>query len=186
MTTHFDSSTIDAIKGKYIIIDTNILSDSSSSLEFYQTLYKIFSNNPFLIDPIVKLEFLRGAYITKTYKEKSAFLNIEIFSPMTDHQDIYKKVYDSAFNIARIYSHHKKPSIPLGDILITARQEIQSTKNCYFLTEDKEDFTTLLFDRITILNFEKENKDGQDYLQHIQLLKFNHQKFKDCLDSLPQ
>ena len=186
MNTHFDPKKIEDIKGKYIIIDTNVLSDSSSDAEFYKTLYKILENNPLLIDPIIKLEFLRGAYIEKTYKEKSAFLEIEIFSPMADHQDIYKKVYDSAFDIARIYSHNKKSNIPLGDILITARQEIQSSNDCYFLTEDKEDFTVLLFDRIAVISFERVNKDGQDYLQHLQLLKFNHQKFKKCLENLPQ
>lgn len=186
MNTHFDPEKILAIKGKYIIIDTNVLSDSSTDAEFYKTLYKIFENNPILIDPIVKLEFLRGAYIEKTYKEKSAFLKIEIFNAMADHQDIYKKVYDSAFNIARIYSHNKKYNIPLGDILITARQEVQTGTDCYFLTEDKEDFTALLFDRKAVISFERVNRDGQDHLQHLQLLKFNHQKFKKCLENLPQ
>jgi len=186
MNTHFNLKNILEIKDKYIIIDTNVLSDSSSDPEFYQTIYGILKNNPILIDPIVKLEFLRGAYIEKTYREKSAFLKIEIFNPMVDHQDIYKKVYDSAFNIARIYSHNKKSNIPLGDILITARQEVQNSDNYYFLTEDREDFTALLFDRVAIISFERFNKDGQDYLQHLQLLKFNHKKFKKCLDNLPQ
>lgn len=186
MNTHFDPKKIVGIKGKYIILDTNVLSDSSSDAEFYKTIYKILENNPILIDPIVKLEFLRGAYAEKTYREKNTFLKIEIFSLMADHQDIYKKVYDSAFNIARIYSHNKKSNIPLGDILITARQEVQGGRDCYFLTEDKEDFTSLLFDRIAIFSFERINRDGHDYLQHLQLLKFNHQKFKKCLENLPQ
>lgn len=186
MNTHFNPNSIESIKGKYVIIDTNVLSDSSSNTEFYTTLYTIFKDTHLLIDPIVKLEFLRGAYVEKTYREKSQFLKIEIFNLMVDHQEIYQKVYDSAFNIARIYSHNKKPNIPLGDILITARQEVQKSNDYYFLTEDKEDFTGLLFDRISLLTFERINKDGQDYLQHFQLIKFNHQKFEKCLQNLPQ
>jgi len=186
MNTHFDPTIIESIKGKYIILDNNVLSDSASSPEFYQTLYKILENNPLFIDPIVKLEFLRGAYIEKTYKEKTAFLNIEIFTHMVDHNDIYKKVYDSAFNIARIYSHHKRPNVPLGDIFITARQQIHTQQEYLFLTEDLLDFTTLLFDRMLILSFERKDKDNNEHIQHLQLLKFNQKKFKDCLDSLPQ
>ncbi len=186
MNTHFDPKIIESIKGKYIILDNNVLSDSASDPEFYETLYKILENNHLFIDPIVKLEFLRGAYLEKTYKEKNNFLKIEIFTPMIDHNDIYKKVYDSAFDIARIYSHHKRPNVPLGDIFITARQQIQTHQEYFFLTEDIEDFTTLLFDRVAILSFERKHKDGNEHLQHLQLLKFNHKKFQDCLASLPQ
>jgi len=184
MIIHYNPKIICDIASKYIVIDNNVLADSASDPEFYTTLYGIFKKNPILIDPIVKLEFLRGAYLEKTYKEKNDFLRIEIFHPMIDHQDIYKKVYNSAFNIARIYSHHKKPSVPLGDILITARQEVQGD-DTLFLTEDEEDFTTLLFDRITVLSFERINKDDIEHLQHLQLLKFNHEKYKKCYKSLP-
>lgn len=80
----------------------------------------------------------------------------------------------------------KNHIFPWGDILITARQEVQGGGDCYFLTEDKEDFTSLLFDRITVISFERIDRDGKDYLQHLQLLKFNHQKFSKCLENLPQ
>ena len=185
MNTHSNPTEIEKVKGKYIIADTNVLSAWSSSTDYYQAFFNIFQNNSIWIDPIVKLEFLRGAYQEKTYKEKTNFLKIEKFSTLVDHQDIYKKVYITAFNIARIYSHHGKPNVPLGDILITARLEVG--KDFLFLTEDIEDFPTLLFDRLCIITFErKRNKDNSEYLEHLQLIQFNQEKYKKCLVNLPQ
>ena len=184
MAIHFDQNSIAKIKDEYIVIDTNVLSDIASDVAFYKDFVTIFDQNPILIDPIVRLEFLRGAYIESTYREKTEFLKYEKFMKMVDHQDIYKKVYDIAFDIARIYSHNKNPQVPLGDILVTARLKVQ--ENCYFLTEDNKDFSTLLFDRLAVFSFERINKDRQEYLQHLQLLRFNTNKFDKCLKNLPQ
>ena len=185
MITHFDPNILDKIKGKYIVIDTNVLSDCSSDVEFYEVFFDIFKNNPLFIDPIVKLEFLRGAYAEKTYIEKNELLKLEKFLSMVDHQNIYKKIYDITFDIARIYSHKGRPHVPLGDILITARLFVQG--EYLFLTEDKEDFNTLMFDRLGVISFERtNNKDKHEYLQHLQLLKINKEKYKKCLEELPQ
>ncbi|MBI2074570.1 MAG: hypothetical protein HYT83_01890 [Candidatus Levybacteria bacterium] len=186
MNVYYDSLKLGTIKNKYLVLDTNVLSSCSSDVEYYKVFFEIFKANPILIDPIVKLEFLRGAYKEQTYKEKNKFLTIEKFFPMADHQDIYKRMYDNAFNIARIYSHHGRSDVPLGDILITARFGIYKDDRL-FLTEDMNDFLTLLFDRISIITFEKiRNKDKSEYLEHTQLLRFNHKKYEDCLKNLPE
>ncbi len=185
MNIHYDPKEIEKVKNQYIVVDTNVLSACSSSVEYYETFFKIFRNNPVWIDPIVKLEFLRGAYQEKTYKEKANFFKIERFSPMVDHQDIYKNVYEGAFNIARIYSHHGKINVPLADILITARLEVG--KSFLFLTEDVEDFPTLLFNRLCVITFErKRKKDNSEYLEHLQLLRLNQEKYEKCFTNLPQ
>lgn len=185
MNIHYDPKEIEKVKNKYIVVDTNVLSACSSNVDYYETFFRIFRDNPVWIDPIVKLEFLRGAYQEKTYKEKTSFLKIERFSSMVDHQDIYKNVYETAFNIARIYSHHGKTNVPLGDILITARLEVG--KSFLFLTEDVEDFPTLLFNRLCVITFErKRKKDNSEYLEHLQLLKFDQEKYEKCFVNLPQ
>lgn len=185
MNVYYDTNTISVIKDSYLVPDTNILSACSSDVDYYKTFFQIFKNNSILIDPIVKLEFLRGAYREKTYKEKAEFLRIENFLLMVDHNDIYKKIYKNAFNIARIYSHHGKSDIPLGDILITSRLEVYKDERLFF-TEDISDFSSLLFDRIGIITFERiRNKDKLEYLEHAQVLKFNHQKYQVCLKNLP-
>lgn len=184
MNIYCDSIKLSKQKDKYIVIDTNILSAIASDRDYYKTFFELFKNNPIFIDPIVKLEFLRGAYIEKTYKEKSNLLKLDKFYPMVDHQDIYKKVYDTAFNIARIYSHKGKPAVPLGDILITARLEV--TRSSLILTEDINDFPTVLFDRLCMITFERTNKEGMEYLEHVQLLQFNQKKYDTCLANLPE
>lgn len=182
MNAYYNPQTIEKIRGTYLVFDTNVLGSYSSDVEFFKTFNEIFKDNIILIDPIVKLEFLRGAFREQTYKEKSRFLEYEKFSTMVDHQEIYKKTYENAFNIARIYSHNGKSSIPLGDILIISR--LASYKeNCLFITLDKSDFSTLLFDRIAIFTFERKVKT--EVLEHIQLLRFNQSKYRKHLSNLP-
>lgn len=182
MKVYYNPQAIGEIKGTYLVFDTNILGSYSSDVDFFKTFNDIFKDNIILIDPIVKLEFLRGAFREQTYKEKSKFLEYEKFSIMIDHQEIYRKAYENAFNIARIYSHNGKSNIPLGDILIISR--LASYKeNCLFITLDKNDFSTLLFDRIAILTFERKVKT--EILEHIQLLRFNQSKYNKHLSSLP-
>lgn len=105
---------------------------------------------------------------------------------MTDHQDIYRKTYTNAFEIAKIYSQFDNPNIPLGDLLIAARLMIYG-ENYLFLTLDKSDFSTVLFDRVTIISLEREvgNKNKpKNIIDHIMILKFNKEKYKDCLEKL--
>lgn len=183
MNVFYNTDKINSITDKYIVIDTNLLFSCSSSENYFDSFIKVFNKNIFLIDPVVRLEFLRAAYIEKTYNDKSEFLKYEKFMPMTDHQDIYLKVQENAFNIARIYSHQGKPQVPLGDILITARLSFYND-NRLLLTLDKEDYSGLLFDRIDILTFEKiTNKD--EILEVAQLLKFNQTKYNQALSKLP-
>lgn len=184
MKVYYESSKLTPHKEKYLVPDTNILSSCSLSGDYFTEFLKMFSENSILIDPIIKLEFLRGAYQENTYKEKKTFLEYENFFDMVDHQEIYKNVYSTAFNIARIYSHHGKPEVPLGDILITARLAVYKDGRL-FLTADKTDFSTLLFDRVDIITFEKITSKSE-ILEVTQLLTFNIEKYKTCLKSLPK
>lgn len=183
MNAYYDSNKLKPYEGKYLVPDTGIFTSCTEDPEYFELFNKIFENNPMLIDPIVKLEFLRGAYLENTYKEKEGFLKYEKFYNMVDHQDIYKKVYDAAFNIARIYSHNGKPDVPLGDILISARLAIYEDKRM-FITLDKTDFSSLLFDRIDVVTFERETKK-QEVLEIAQLLTFNKSKYEKCISNLP-
>ena len=182
MNVHYDPQVIEEIKERYLVIDTNVLSSCSSDKDFFKSFLDIFKNNYILIDPIVKLEFLRGAFREETYKEKSKFLEFEKFNMMVDHQEIYKNIYEKAFDIARIYSHNGNSGIPLGDIFIIARLATLN-ENYLFLTLDKSDFSTLLFDRLAVLSFER--KIRVEVLEHLQILKFNNSKYKECFKKLP-
>lgn len=185
MGVFFDPSAIDTVRKKNIILDTNILTSLQTSPQYFQDFFLVFNNFTLLIDPIIKLEFVRGAFSESDYKRKTEFLNYEAFSIMADHQDIYRKVYEESFNIARIYSHNGKPNIPLGDVLIISRL-MQYGDNVVILTEDQQDFTTLLFDRLAVVSIEKRTKDSTLSLDHLVALSFSQKKFEDCSSKLPK
>jgi hypothetical protein len=103
--------------------------------------------------------------------------------PVLDHQEIYKTVYDTAFKVGHILAHKGNTSVPLGDLLIVSR--LLTYPNAFFLTLDKDDFSTVIFDRIHIVSIEKKVKN-KSILEHIQVIEFNRQKFQSCMKELPE
>jgi len=181
MKSFFDSSFIKLIKKSNLVIDTNILAACSTDPEFFKTFKFIFKENIILIDPIVKFEFLKGTQTDSLFNKKSEFLKFNEFYDMTDHFDIYRKVYENAINIARIYSHHGKTDIKTGDVFIISR--LMLYPNYFFITLDKSDFTSLLFDRASVVSIEHNspnNKSDSIILEHICVLKFNDDKYNLC------
>lgn len=168
-----------------MVLDNNILGVCSTDVDFLTEFKRIFKNCNQLLDPIVKFEFLKGTQTNTLFKKKENFLEFNEFYNMPDHQDIYKRVYSNALDIARIYSHHEKPNIKTGDVLIMARLVLYP--DYYFLTLDKNDFTSLLFDRVGVVTIEHNtpnNKTDTFELVHVCILKFNSQKFILCKEKL--
>ena len=94
MPAYFDPSLIDQLTG-YLIIDTNVLHSCFTDPKFFVDFMVITKNTQLLIDPIVRLEFMRGAYQENLYAEKRAFLEYDKFYIMTDHYQMYKDLYFS-------------------------------------------------------------------------------------------
>lgn len=187
MSVFYNPDLIKDLKG-YLVPDTNVLSSCISNPLFFGEFIKITQNTTILIDPIVKLEFKRGAYQEHLLKEKQKFLEYEGFNPMMDHQRIHMDTADRALDVSRVYCHHGKTNMPLGDLLIIARMSIYK-RPIIFATLDKDDFTPLLFDRIGIATFVREiaGKQGKtDVIEVIQFLSFNHDRFTKYLDRLPK
>lgn len=184
MSAYYNPSIIEGIKDQQLVIDTNILNSCFTNENYFTIFISVFENNPLLIDPIVKIEFMRNAYIATDLNKKENFLKFNKFYGITDHQEIFRKTMENSHNISRIYAHNGNPRIPLGDLLIIAR-----LKNYYdrqlFLTLDKSDFSTILFDRVGVISIEKISKDHHNILEHIVILKFNKKKYEDCFNKLP-
>jgi len=188
MTAFYDNRLTENFHQEAIALDTNVLSSLFLDKMYWEDFMNIFSANQLLIDPIVKLEFLRGAFRVNAYEEQSKFLTSHRFTSMADNHDIQTKIYEHVFNVARIYSHQGNPSIPLGDIFIIARLAVYD-QSVLFLTRDYGDFDTMLFDRKAIVSIERKlrNKLGPpEIVEHIQILQFNHEKYQVCLDTLPK
>ena len=171
MATFFDQAK--GIPKSSLVIDTNVLISCFSNKSYFIEFTDVFSSNQLLLDPIVKLEFLRGTFAPEALKEKETFLNYEKFIPMIDHQQIYKKVYDNAFKISRFFAKHGRNNMSLGDIFIMSRLA-SYVQPFPFLTLDS-DFSDLLFDRINVVSIEKETKLGS-VLEHINILILNTEK----------
>lgn len=183
MNSHYNPQLIEEIKSELLVLDNNVLSSLASDHDYLKEFLKIFKNNILLIDPTVKIELLRGAFKIDAYNELLKFLEFQRFDNMVDNVHVLQSMYKNAIDIARVYSHHDNPSIPLGDLLITARLSIYHF-DVLFLTRDKGDFGTLLFDRLGVVSIERKFKK-KDGIDHINIFRFNHSKLSKCLKSLP-
>lgn len=187
MSAFYNPHLIDELSG-YLVPDTSVLASCISDPGFFKEFITITKNTTLLIDPIVKLEFRRGEYQEHLLKEKQRFLEFEGFVPMMDHHKIHIETADRALDVSRVYCHHGKSNMPLGDLLIIARMSIYSCP-IIFATIDKRDFTPLLFDRIGIATFVREVSDKQgkrDVIEVVQFLRFNNKRFNKLFASLPQ
>ncbi len=171
--------------GEFIVPDTSVLQLCFTDEIFFRFFLQFTEHSTILIDPTAKLEFLRGAYQEHLFTERSTFIEYNGFLKMMDHNQIHNLTYKKALDIARIYAHVGNPRIPLGDLLILARMSVYSVP-CTFFTLDKEDFGTLLFDRLGIVTLVRQNKVRADYFTNMQILTVNKTKFDTCLRKLPQ
>ena len=88
---------------------------------FCDEIQKMFPKVIFVIEPIVKLEFLRGAYTKEHYGKKIKILEFERFHDMVEHQEMFFRFNSLAYHIGLILAHEGHTSVPLGDLFIMAR-----------------------------------------------------------------
>lgn len=188
MVAFYNPSDIKTIGKSYIVPDTNILALCSSDEQFLGSFTEVFQDNIKMLDPTVKLEFLKGAQTDSLYQKNRQFLQYQELYEMADHFDIYNKMKLDVENISRVYAHHGATKVPLGDVLITARIKYHAADHM-LVTLDQQDFTALLFDRIAVVSIEsKDIKDrmAQSVLHHVLVLRFNLDKYDACLKKLKQ
>lgn len=180
MAVFCDKKKLLKLKEKRIIVDTNILASCFSNEQYLLDFRNTFKDCKLFIDPIVKLEFLRGTFKSKLYEEKLKFLELDIFWPLVDNYEIYKNVYSNSFDVAKAYCYKGKKNLPLGDLFIIAR--LMEFKGCYLITLDN-DFNSIVFDRYTVVSIEKKNTYGE-IADHISILLFNKDRYLGYLAKL--
>lgn len=184
MTAFYDPSFTKSIEHRKLVVDTNILAICSTDLLFLKSFKAIFEKNYLLLDPVVRLEFLKGTQTASLFKKKEQFLEFNAFYNMPDHQELFTKVNTNALNIARIYAHHKT-EIKLGDTLIISR--LMLYPDYLLVTEDKNDYATMLFNRLGVISLEHETLNHpieKLALQHMSVLQFDFDKYQSCLTKL--
>ncbi len=186
MAAFYNPDDLETLVNWNLIIDTNILITCSTDPAFLYEFHQVFHQSKRLVDPIARLEFLRNTPTDSLYSKKLDFLKLNEFYEMTDRHELYFQTKTDAELISRVYSHHRKPNVPLGDLFITAKIKNHCSTHL-FVTLDQQDFTTLLFDRITSVAIESmpsKNEFHGTSLYHVILLKFNNDKYSKCLSKL--
>jgi hypothetical protein len=185
MKVYFSHSISESIKHKYLYLDNDFLSELfKDEIVLTETLH-ILDGSVFLIDPLTALEFLRDIYMPQQYNKKKKFISNEIFSPATNHQEIYKNLQENALLLSRIYAHqnHKNRS-GVVDLFLAAR--LMYYQSPLLITGNKKDFPSCVFDTIGVLNIEQ---SGDGVMKPFCLIQFNRTNFEACysaLQKLPQ
>lgn len=169
-----------SVKNDWLFIDTNTLSKASRSIPFLKSLVQLFPESYFTIAPIVRVEFLRNAYLPGELDARIQFLEQSLFCVPVDRPDQKVNAYENAIQISSVLAHHGHKNTKLGDLLLMGHLMLH-TSAC-LLTADFSDFTTLFFDRKNVIAVEHENETVEKY----QILEFSQDKYASCRGNLPK
>lgn len=137
------------------IVDTTFLIDASKSLLFEKEAspYKEFLS--LLVEKNIKLvtvqpvmtEFFKGANLLSDWRKKRDFFEEIIYWTLPLDPDIQTNIY----RLTPLY-RDKGSSVSFTDFTLGASS--MKYRNAYILTRDHGDFTTKIFDRITVVPFQ--------------------------------
>ncbi|MFH1827025.1 MAG: hypothetical protein ABH812_01155 [bacterium] len=172
-----------ATENKYIFFDNDFLSELFHDEEVFKEVLNIFPNNPLVVDPLTKFEFLRSVFLPSQTNLKKAFIEKDIFAPATLYQEIFKKLQDNALLLSKIYAHQDRnrgtAKYSFVDLFLAARLMFQYNI-ALLVTGNKKDFPSYLFEVIGVINIEQADGIMKPYT----VLRFNNDKFKKCNDEL--
>ncbi len=160
-------------RNKYIFLDNDFLGIIFSSEEILRQSIKVLTGYR-TIDPFTKFEFLRDVFLPEIRDKKEEFISNPIFSPVIEHQEIFKKINNNALILSRLYSHQGKSGASLVDLLLAAN--LMLYREAILVTGNKKDFPDFIFDLVGVMNFEE--KSGN--IKAISIVKFNSTKFQTC------
>jgi len=165
----------DDLRGKYIFFDNDFLGSIFSDPELLKNSLTLIDGYR-VIDGFTRLEFLREVWIPEIREEKEKFLNSDIFSPVIEHQELFRQVRENALELSRLYAHEnngsRKGSVSIVDLLLAGT--LMFYPNSVLITGNKKDFPSCIFDTKGVFNFEQ----GDGNMRAISLVKFNQDKFE--------
>lgn len=167
---------IEQIKNKFLLLDTNILIDSSKYPEdfqgFYDSLKKL--NVSSVLDQTVKMEFMRGVQNKEQQESFNSFLEA-LFGKGHLVLQLDNSIIEMASKLAIIYGRNKK-SAEIGDYFIAAQmcKYSSSSETLFLATRNNDDFPRLVFDRIHIYTIDVKKTDQ---IINIGIYKFNKENF---------
>ena len=143
------------LKQSFILLDTNILIDAIKNPSAYQPLFDLFEENDCkaLLDPNVRIEFLRGARTQNELKLHKDFL-ITIFGTESADLSVSVDIYEIARKLMWCAQLNENKHIKLPDALIGAQiYKYRTTHgNLLLATRNHVDFPPFLFERKSTIN----------------------------------
>ena len=167
----FDRDKQKSLQSSWVFLDTGILIDSCNHEICYQTLLELFPDQSFVIDPFVRLEFLRNTFEPKFVQKKESMIAEEPFVSATSHTQVFEQVLNNALALSRTITQkfkrgHYDPSAI--DLIVMGRAMLY--RSSYIVTSDFGDFPSQIFPKKNIISMEVGNGDK---LTQWQILQFD-------------
>lgn len=169
------------VSSKHIYLDTNILSGLFTHKDSLEAFFSIMVDSFLMLDPYIRLEFLRDIFVSDQVSNREEFLNQPIFFPAIDHQQIYNNIVNTnSLLLSQVFALYRQKSKAGGkaswstvDLLLAARVMGYKEK-ALLLTGDRNDFPACAFETIGVLTIESD-KNGT--LNNFYLLKYDESSF---------
>lgn len=150
---------MEKLKEKWILLDTNLIINSSKNLKSFENFFLELKQNDIVpcIDECINLEYLRTSNSNASLSKKSTYLNVLLGKDMTvlkinggTLKDARRlSILNSAFNNSR--------DMDFADSMIAAQLKQYGDKIALATCNNKH-FTTKLFNRILVKTIEAEDE----------------------------
>lgn len=177
------------LKNKFIVVDTDVLVNTSKYLKFYQEVFAKLAENEVvsLLDEFVRFEFLRKAKSNGELEELKAFLVKLLNNKGAADIKVSGDTIDIAMDIANLYSWKNIKNPSFTDCILAAHLKKFSkgtSGNLFLLTENHKDFPVFLFDRVGFETIDL--GDSSESFHNLGFYSFNAGKFEKLLEEYKQ
>lgn len=172
-----------SLKSKnYVFIDNDALGFMFSDFEIAKYLQELFSNNDILLDPLIKIEFLRDIYDPKQMEKRFKFLKPEIFYDVILTKDNFNHSIETSLELSKIFANKNSGggSRPGTIDLFFMSRFIKYSDNAHLFTGNSRHFPQEVFDTKGILTHVCADSSNRTF----SLLEFSKKKYQNCLQDL--
>jgi len=171
------------LREQYVLLDNDFIGEIFNDENCFENAMELLSQSYLMVEPLTKFEFLRDIFIPRQRELREKFIAQEIFIPTPLHSDIYKKIFDNALTLSKIYSHHKEKNRACPSVidLILASRMVLIGGRYLLITSNAKDFPGIIFDVIGTIVVQQK---GDGTLKTFGILKLNLTKFNLCIEEL--
>ncbi len=147
-TIQIPSTFLTSIKGKHLLLDTNLFRDAAVKPNVFNDFFsqlKSLDVTLITID-LVKYELLKGSSSPGKYIAKEEFINGIVDAVLPTYAPLYSKVYE----LIKIYGI-EGTGVNITDLFLGAML-MQYRPNIFLITRDTTDFIQRIFELSSIIN----------------------------------